>query len=206
MYARSTRIPANTSSIDAGIAYVRDEVRPKLAQLDGFIGLSMMVDRSSGMCITTSAWRDAEAMRITKSRVQTMRDRAAEILGGSPMVEEWEVAVMHRDHPAQDGACVRAAWLRTDVGRLDEAIDIYRMVALPKIEELDGFCSASFMVDRNTGRAVSSACFESRAALDASREAGNQIRAAGTKEAGAMVVEVLEFELVVARLRVPEMV
>jgi hypothetical protein len=61
------------------------------------------------------------------------------------------------------------------------------------------------MVNRSTGRAVSSACFESRAAMDASREAANQIRTAGTRKANASILDVAEFDLALAHLRVPEM-
>jgi hypothetical protein len=88
---------------------------------------------------------------------------------------------------------------------VDGVAVIYKTDALPQIERLDGFCSASFMVNRATGRAVSSACYESRAALEASREQATQIRTAGTQKAKATVLEVCEFELVVAHLRVPEM-
>jgi quinol monooxygenase YgiN len=205
VYARSTTIPADPSAIDAGIRHIRDEVQPALEGLDGFVGLSMMADRASGMTIATSAWRDAAAMHASKTQAQMVRDRAGQILGGSPVVEEWEIAVMHRDHSTHAGACVRSAWLQTDMNRIDAAIDMFRMVALPQIEALDGFCSASFMVDRATGRAVSSACYESRAALDASRDMADRIRTAGTMEAQARVMDVLEFDLELAHLRVPEM-
>ena len=206
VHARSTTIQAQPASIDAGIAHVRDEVLPALKQLDGFIGLSMMVDRESGRCIATSAWQSEDAMRASADQVQPVRNRAAEILGGSPEVAEWEITVMHRDHPTHEGAYVRSAWLQMDLAGLDGLSEIYKMNALPQIEQLDGFCSASFMVNRETGAAVSSACFESRAALDASREQANQIRTAGTQQAKATVLEVREFELAVAHLRVPEMV
>jgi len=205
VHARSTTIQAQPAAIDAGIAHVRDEVLPALKQLDGFIGLSMMVDRGSGRCIATSAWQSEDAMLASADQVEPVRNRAAEILGGSPEVAEWEIAVMHRDHPTHDGACVRSAWFQTEPAGLDAAIDVYKMVALPQIEALDGFCSASFMVNRETGRAVSSACFESRASMDASRGQADQIRTAGTKQANATVLEVSEFELAVAHLRVPEM-
>jgi heme-degrading monooxygenase HmoA len=205
VFARSTTIQAQLASIDAGIAHVRNEVLPALKQLDGFVGLSLMVDRTTGRCIATSAWHDEEAMRASADQVGPVRNRAAEILGGSPEVEEWEITVMHRDHPTHEGACVRSAWLQVDPSAVDGVSEIYKMDALPQIEGLDGFCSASFMVNRTTGRAVSSACFESRAALDASREQATQIRTAGTQKAKATVLEVGEFELAVAHLRVPEM-
>lgn len=205
MYARSTTITAQLGSIDAGIAHIRDEVLPALKELDGFVGLSMMADRDSGRCIATSAWLGEDAMRASANQVAAIRNRAADILGGSAEVEEWDIAVMHRDHATHDGACVRTAWLQTDAGALDAAIEVYKLDALPQIEELDGFCSASFMVNRSTGRAVSSACFESRAAMDASREAANQIRTAGTRKANASILDVAEFDLALAHLRVPEM-
>jgi hypothetical protein len=205
VHARSTTVRAQQASIDDGIAHLRDEAMPALMQLDGFVGLSMMVDRESGRCIATSAWASEDAMRESAAQVGPIRSRAAEILGGSGEVEEWEIAVMHRDHPSHDGACVRTAWIQTAPSGVDALVDTYRTDALPQIEQLDGFCSASFMIDRATGRAVSSTCFESRAAMDASRDAANRIRTAGTGKADATVLEVGEFELAVANLRVPEM-
>jgi heme-degrading monooxygenase HmoA len=206
VFARSTTIQADQSSIDAGVAHVRDEVLPALKRLDGFIGLSMMVDRESGRCIATSAWQNEDAMRASADQVQPVRNRAAQILGGSPEVEEWEIAVMHRDHPTHEGACVRSAWLQTEPGGVDGLIDTFKMTALPQIEGLDGFCSASLMVNRTTGRAVSSTCFESRAAMEANRDQANRIRSAGTRQANASVLDISEFELAVAHLRVPELV
>lgn len=205
MYARSTTMDANLSSMDAGITHVRDEVLPALMQLDGFVGLSMMVDRATGRCIATSAWQTEQAMRASAGSVEAVRNRAAEILGGSPMVEEWEIAVMHRDHPTHDGACVRSAWFQADPAQVQDAIDTFTMGALPQIESLPGFCSASFMVDRATGRAVSSVCFESRESMDAGRAQADQIRAAGSAQAKASILEVREFELAVGHLRVPEL-
>jgi len=96
MYARSTTIHGNPQNLDEGIAFVRDTVMPAVQELDGCVGLSMLCDRDSGRCITTTAWADAEAMRRIADRVRDIRARAAEILGGVAEVDEWEIALLHR--------------------------------------------------------------------------------------------------------------
>ncbi|MDT5388779.1 MAG: hypothetical protein QOE04_2420, partial [Mycobacterium sp.] len=112
MYARTTTFQAQPSSIDAGIAHVREIVMPALERLDGYTGLSLLVDRSSGRCVATSAWQSEEAMRGSAESIRPVRERAAEIFGGSTDVEEWEIAVLHRDHRSNEGACVRATWVK----------------------------------------------------------------------------------------------
>jgi len=205
VYARSTTIMARPESIDAGIAQVQDEVMPMLMELDGCIGLSMLADRESGRCIATSAWRSEEAMRATDEALRAVRERIADSMGGSPQVEEWEIAVLHRDHRSVAGACVRATWVKVDPANLERAIDVYRLASLPRLEDLAGFCSASLLVDRTSGRAVSSVTYDSQEAMDGSREAAASMRSATTKDAGAEVLDVCEFELAIAHLRVPEL-
>jgi quinol monooxygenase YgiN len=205
MHARSTTIMARPESIDAGVAEVRDNVMPQLQRMEGCIGLSMLVDRESGRCIITSAWQSEEAMRATGEELEPVRARVGEILGGSHQVEEWEIAVLHRDHRSADGACVRVTWVQVDPADMDRAIDVYKLASLPRAEELDGFCSASLLVDRRTGRAVSSVTYDSFEAMERNREAAASMRSASSKDAGAEVVGVGEFELALAHLRVPEM-
>jgi quinol monooxygenase YgiN len=205
MYARSTTFMARPESIDAGIAQVRDEVMPMVQEMEGCVGLSMMVDRESGRCITTTAWQSAEAMRATDETLQPVRERLGETIGGgTPEVQEWEIAVLHRDHKSADGACVRATWVQIDPANIDRAIDVYKVATLPRTEELDGFCSASLLVDRSSGRAVSSVTYDSLEAMERNREAASAMRSATTKDAGAEVLDVGEFELALAHLRVPE--
>jgi quinol monooxygenase YgiN len=206
VYARSTTINAKPGSIDAGIAQLRDEMMPTILGMDGCIGLSMIADRESGRCIATSAWRSEEAMRATNEELSPIREQLAEMMGGgSPKTEEWEIAVLHRDHRSGEGACVRATWVKVDPANLDRAIDVYKLASLPRLEDLAGFCSASLLVDRASGRAVSSVTYDSQEAMDDSREAAASMRSATAKDAGAELLDVCEFQLVLAHLRVPEL-
>lgn len=205
MYARSTTVHARPETIDAAIAQAREETLPAIRTMNGCIGMSMMVDRRSGRCIVTTAWESEAAMQATVELVRPLRQRAVAIAGGAAQVEEWEIAAMHRAHNAGEGACVRATWTQVDPEDADRALDVYRLVTLPAIEQLPGFCSASLLIDRATGQGVSSVSFESRRAMEASREQGAALRAATSDEAEATVTDVAEFELALAHLRVPEM-
>jgi hypothetical protein len=208
MYIRSTEIQGEPADIDAGLNLVREEIFPAVSAMDGCVGMSMLVDRLSGRCVTTTAWSSEEAMQASAPSVRPLRDRAERALGSGSgrYVHEWEVAVVHRDHAAPDGACARLTWLSGgDLHMLDDAIDMFRMVILPQIQELDGFCSASLMVDRETGRVVGTAAFDSRGTLEASREAATGIRERVIAELGATVDSVEEMEIAFAHLHVPEM-
>ena len=205
VYARSTTVQAQPSSIDAGIAHVRDTVMPALQGIEGCIGVSLLVDRESGRCIATSAWQSEEAMRASAEAVRPIRDKAAEMFGGSAQVEEWDIAVLHRDHRSSEGACVRATWVKISPDQVDRGIDFYKMTILPALEELEGFCSASLLVDRASGRAVASAIFDSVDARARNREQLDRLRATGSQEVAAEVLEECDFELALAHLRVPEM-
>ena len=206
MYARTTTIHGDPQRMEDGIAHVRDRVMPAVLDMDGCVGLSMLADRESGRCIVTAAWEDETAMRASADGVQAMREQAREIMGGEMQVQEWEFAVMHRRHEAPDGACTRVIWSKADPGHVDRVLDAYRMTLVPQLEELPGFCSVSLLVDRQQGRAASAVTFDDRAAMEASRGDALRMRDTFVSAMEVTITEVAEFDLVLAHLRVPEMV
>ena len=76
---------------------------------------------------------------------------------------------------------------------------------VPSLEDLEGFCSASLLMNRSSGRAVSTATFDSREAMERNREQSKELRNTRSREMGADILDVGEFELAIAHLRVPEM-
>lgn len=206
MYARSTTIHADPRSVDDGIAYVRDEVLPAVQQMDGCMGLSMLCDRDDGRCIVTTAWTDEQSMRKSAEGVRSMRERAAEIFGGQPEVQEWEIAALHRKYETREGACARVIWSRADPDLVDRTVDAYRMSLIPRLEEMPGFCSVSLLVSRSEGRAVSATVYESRQSMEETREMSANMRDDFAMSMGVAITEVAEMELVLAHLRVPETV
>jgi quinol monooxygenase YgiN len=205
MYARSTTFQANLRKIDGGMDFLRDEVVPAVRAMPGCIGMSMMADRKSGRCIVTSSWDSIDDMRASDTAIAPMRSRAGKLLGGLPFVEEWDIAAMHRHHLSHQGACVRATWMHGAAADLDRGVDVYRMVTMPAMESLAGFCSASLFLDRTTGRAVMSATYDSPELMKASREPAKDLRMRTAKDARVDILDVAEFELLMAHLRVPEM-
>lgn len=207
MYARTTSLMADPAAVDAGIAFVRDDVWPLLRDMEGCIGLSMVVDRQSGRSIVTSSWTDEHTLHESAARVLSIRSRGVDVTRSQPPeVNEWEIASMHRAHPTDSGTWVRAAWSRVPAAHAEAAIAFYREALLPQIERLPGFVSASLLVDRARGRGVTSVAYESREAMQATRDHADYLRRVGTQEAAVATTDVAELELVVAHLRVPELV
>lgn len=206
MLARSVTFAGDPVAVDTGIALVRDEVMPKMLSLMGCGGVSMLVERASGECIVTSSWHSADSMAAGFVAMTDLRARLAAVLGGAPKVEEWEVACMHREHAASEGSCCRVTWLRLPQGGIDRGIDVYRSALLPEMETIPGFCSSSLLVNRPAGRACATATYTSLEAMVGSRNRAWAIRDAGVRDAGVDVLDVVEYELVLAHLRLPELV
>jgi hypothetical protein len=85
-------------------------------------------------------------------------------------------------------------------------VDVYRMTVLPTIQEMDGFCSASMLVNREAGHMVGTVIFDSRARVEETREAAAGIRNSVTADTGMRIADVAEMDVAFAHLHVPELV
>ncbi len=206
MFVRSSIIQTRPETIDAGIEFVSQAVMPALDSMPGCLGLSMLVDRDNGRCIVTSSWKTEDEMLRSEDAIKPLRDQAVELLGAPAEVKLWEVAVMHRESPAPPDAWARLTWMKVDPPGLEHAVEVFRIGALPTIEAMPGFCSASLMINRSTGEAVSTVTFDGPEHLAAGRDRGRAIRDKATKEARAGVTRVEECQLAHAHLHVPELV
>jgi heme-degrading monooxygenase HmoA len=199
VYARSTTFRGRPDNVDAGIAFVKDEAWPVIERMEGCRGLSLLVDRDSGHCIATSSWETEEAMHASNAELRPIRERGRDILGRTMEMDEWEIAVMHR---TQHGECCRVSWLQGDLEAMTET---FRAGILPELEQTDGFCSASLLVNRSTGLGCATTVWETRAAMEASRTSADEMRSRAAREAGGEIMDVHEFDLAYAHLHVPEM-
>ena len=207
MYARSTTINAQPSAIDSGVAHLRDEVMPQLQGLQGFVGMSLLTDRESGRCIGVTAWESQDAMNAVAEQVRPIREKATQMFsGGAPTVDEWDIAILHRARQMPEGACARVTWGHVDPAHADAAIEHFKMNIVPDSEALEGFCSTSLLVNRNTGRGVACTTFDSREAMERNRDGARTMKQMRMKETGAAELDEAEFDVAFAHLRVPELV
>jgi hypothetical protein len=121
-------------------------------------------------------------------------------------LDQWELVYLHRAQRAADGACARVTWSEADPAAVDRLVDAFKTNIMPRVEQLDGFCSASVMIDRARGRSCVTASYDSTGAMAKAADAAMGLRADLVQETGMRVVEVAEFELVLAHLDVPELV
>ena len=200
VYARTATIQGRADTVNAGVAYLRDDVVPTVLGMQRCVGMSVLADRGSGLTITTTAWQSLDAMHASISKIRPIRDRTAKILGGIVEAEEWEVAVMHRQHGSATAACTRVTWLRVDSGAADEMINDFVSMTLPALNGIRGFCSASLLVNREWGRAAVSVAYDSPEAMER-----RPARSDGKRQLGDDIIDVREFDLVMPHLRVPDL-
>ena len=198
---------AQPDRIDDGIAMVNDELMPMITDIDGCMGLSLLVDRSTGRCIATTSWDSAETMRASNEQLQPVRQRLLETVGGDGLeIQEWEIAVFHRVQESPAGAGARVTWGRPPEGQVDAAVEAFKTNVLPQMEDQDGFCSASMLIDREAGLLCGTISFDSMAAVERTRDFAAERRATMAELTGIEFVDVMECELAVHHLRVPELV
>ena len=85
-------------------------------------------------------------------------------------------------------------------------MEAFKDNVMPLMEDREGFCSASMLINRDTGMLCGTFSFDSMAAIEGSREFAAEQRAKMTERTGIEFVDVVECELAVHQLRVPELV
>jgi heme-degrading monooxygenase HmoA len=95
MHARVSTLQLDADRIDDTVKQLEDEDLPKIQELDGFKGFTLLVDRASGKLIGTTYWESKEQMDAADAAGTEARERAAKAGGasGAPQVERFEVAV-----------------------------------------------------------------------------------------------------------------
>ncbi len=82
--------------------------------------------------------------------------------------------------------------------QIDEGLDHARQSILPRVQEVDGFEGVYYLVDRQSGKALSITLWESEEAMRASEEEANKLRGESAEAAGATVEGVERYEVAIS--------
>ena len=95
MHARVTTLEVPPDRMDDATRYVREQVLPRLSQMEGFEGFVGLDSRHSGKVQGVAFWESEQALRATDEAVVPVREGVAQAAGGTVVsVEEFEVSVL----------------------------------------------------------------------------------------------------------------
>jgi hypothetical protein len=204
VHIRSTVLDTEPARVDRGISLVHDRLLPLVDTLDHSLGASMLVNRATGRTITSTMWGTRAAMDASAEQLGALRAEAALVLGAVPLVEEWELAELYRAQRPEAGFATRSTRLEYDPADAEQLVEIFRTTAVPSLSLIDGFASAALLIDLDRGKGVSLVTFTDRRAMEDSRRASAGIRRTTLEKAHALATEVVEADLVVSHLHVPD--
>ena len=94
MHARVTTLQVPPDRIDDATRHVREQVLPRLSQMEGFEGMVALASSQSGKLQGVAFWESEEALNATDQGVVPIREGVAEATGGTVAgVEKFEVFV-----------------------------------------------------------------------------------------------------------------
>ena len=94
MHARVTTLTVPPDRMDDAKRNVREQVLPRLSQMEGFKGMVALGNGQSGKLQGVAFWESEEALNATDQAVVPIREGVAEATGGTVTgVEEFEVFV-----------------------------------------------------------------------------------------------------------------
>ncbi len=98
MFARVSTFTGTSDQVDEAVSQAREDVMPRLEQLDGYRGSYFLVDRENGKTLAVTFWESEEAMRASEEEANTLRSEAADALGTQMVgVERYEVALSSQE-------------------------------------------------------------------------------------------------------------
>jgi heme-degrading monooxygenase HmoA len=92
----------------------------------------------------------------------------------------------------------RVSTYRGDPAKIDEGLDRVQKDIIPRVQQLDGFKGFHYLVDRESGKALSVVFYETEEALRASEEAANRLRSEAADTTGATVDSVERYEVAIS--------
>jgi len=92
--ARVSSLEGSQGGIDNGIAFIKEQIIPEVADLTGWRGILTLADRQTGRAKTMTFWDGPESLRASEARADELRAQAADAMGDTIAgVDRYEVAL-----------------------------------------------------------------------------------------------------------------
>jgi heme-degrading monooxygenase HmoA len=183
--------------IEAGIAYLREDILPVLHQQYGYRGVSASADRAARTFVVLTVWESEAERDASDSVFVKTTTRAHDLVGGEYFVEQFEQVGVAITKPP--GCWLNLVRVRLDPASVDEHLMFFDAELLPQIASVPGFCALRVLVDRSTGRGAVASVWEDRASLEGAL-AGLPGRVTAATDRGIAIEGVAQREIVVAEI------
>ena len=95
MFARMTKLNDLGGDLDQSVQAVRDQVIPRVQDLDGYQGFIGFVDRDAGTFMSFTLWESEGAMRASEDAANQMRSQVTKQIGAQePKVKRFEAVIV----------------------------------------------------------------------------------------------------------------
>ncbi|MGH2827852.1 MAG: hypothetical protein ACRDKF_12890 [Actinomycetota bacterium] len=93
MQARISTVEGDPGKIDDAIKIINEKIMPALKELDGFMAVNFLVDRSAGKLVAVAFYESEAALEGSVEAVKPMRTVVAEAMSGQVIgTESYELA------------------------------------------------------------------------------------------------------------------
>ena len=196
MYARNTYAVGNPADIDDALEGLRTEAPKLLADSPGYRSFGLFADRELGKIAMGSWWETASDRANSDKHLGERRTELLQPFADSIAIENVEVAAMAATPEIESAGCFRMGRFEIDPARVDEMVNLFTEMGLPRLQELSGFRGAAMLVDRERGTGEVCTLFADRTALAASRAPQSGARREAVRRTGMRVISLEEFDVI----------
>jgi quinol monooxygenase YgiN len=198
MFARITWYKVPPDKMEAGIKAF-DQWLPAVQAFDGYAGAALLVDRAAGEAVTVAYYQDRAALKTSAEKAGMIRQQATDQAGSSVVgVEEYEITLVDRAQPSASNVWARVITGTGRTDRLDEAVAAINDRGLPIMREQKGYRGFIAGANRETGKAITAAIFDTRDDLEASNAAMSEFRQQIREQGDVSDLKAQVFEIAVA--------
>jgi heme-degrading monooxygenase HmoA len=195
MYARTIYAIGDPARIEDSLEGFRTEAPKLLADSPGYRSFGLFADRELGKIAMASWWETESDRANSDAHLGRRRSELLTPFSDSVLVGNSEVVASAASPELTSAKAFRLGRFMIDPGRLDELVDQYKE-ALPRIQDLSGFCGGAMFIDEVRGIGSVGTLFTDRAALAASRTPQSAARRDAAERTGMRVLCLEEFEVV----------